>query len=218
MRGGHTTFEITGVRTLVVAGFKEPTIRAEAFDELKPDRVHCADDLVAMIDSCEPLTRHFRWLAWQHLKNHCTSEGFVDRLTKGQGVRSGAEHLILKALREDEEDGWQRWIEYSGDAALADFLAIVHDWLAAPVDWSEREHFNAIATAQEAALFYFYRLPQMIRKALGVDIVEGDCPGSSYEAAELVKDIELANQVAALLELDIVFQQKRRTGKGPSHG
>ena len=53
---------------------------------------------------------------------------------------------------------------------------------------------------------YFEDLPNAILKALGVRIVDGDMPGSSYRAAELRKGLDEANQMAELLELDLRFE------------
>ncbi|MBS0177041.1 MAG: hypothetical protein JSR64_23710 [Nitrospira sp.] len=33
--------------------------------------------------------------------------------------------------------------------------------------------------------------------ALGIVVIEGDCPGSSYYAAELHTEVEVANRIAA---------------------
>jgi hypothetical protein len=46
------------------------------------------------------------------------------------------------------------------------------------------------------------------RQALGVVIVEGEHPGSSYYAAELRNDIDSANETATELELPFRFKQE----------
>ena len=45
-----------------------------------------------------------------------------------------------------------------------------------------------------------------ILDALQIEIIEGDCPGSSYFAAELGLDIETANKVARRLKLNYRFK------------
>lgn len=47
-----------------------------------------------------------------------------------------------------------------------------------------------------------------ILKALGVVIVDGEYPGSTYSAAQLRKSVTEANDVAQLLELEIRFSQQ----------
>mgnify|MGYP000352546035 FL=1 len=59
---------------------------------------------------------------------------------------------------------------------------------------------------QAAARAYFEDLPCAILKALGVRIIDGDVPGSTYRAAELLKGIDEANEIAELLELDFRFE------------
>lgn len=106
-------------------------------------------------------------------------------------------------------DGWQTWIEYSGDQALEGFLQIVRDWLDAPIDWSEVEHFCVPWNGRQAASGYFQRLPHPLQKVLGVEIDEGGVLSMRFCAARLTKSIRAANAAAELLELDCRFAKER---------
>lgn len=61
-------------------------------------------------------------------------------------------------------------------------------------------------TGQGCALSFFDRFEY--NEALNIRIVEGDCPGSSYFAAELCTTVEEANRIAADLRLPIRFAQQ----------
>ncbi len=130
---------------------------------------------------------------------------------------SPTERLILRALRDDEDDGWQRWIAFSGDTHLEHFKSLVEDWLASDIDWAEEAYFDAGYSGQDVAKCLLEDLPMRILKALGVVIVDGEYPGSTYSAAQLRKSVGAANEVAELLELDIRFaQQAKRQGEAAS--
>jgi len=54
---------------------------------------------------------------------------------------------------------------------------------------------------------YFEGLDDKTLNALGVEIIEGEHPGSSYYAAELRQDVDYANQVAREIGLEFRFGQ-----------
>jgi hypothetical protein len=54
--------------------------------------------------------------------------------------------------------------------------------------------------------------------ALGVQIIEGEHPGSTYHAAELRQDIDYANQVARDIGLECRFVSARSIKKRPHRG
>ena len=141
-----------------------------------------------------------------YLDEHSESTPFVVKVFTQRGLRSGAQQLIQGALRRDPEEGWQQWIDFCGDACLEGFLQCVRDWLDEDIDWNESEFFDVIWNGQAAALAYFDELPYAILKALGVQITDGDTPGSSCRAAQLVKGIDEANHIARLLDLGLHFK------------
>ena len=68
--------------------------------------------------------------------------------------------------------------------------------------YEERVRFPQIAVVTE----YFENLDNETLDALGVEIIEGEYPGSSYYAAELRQDIDYANQVAREMGLGFRFR------------
>lgn len=201
-----TFYSVTAEGMIIVPDIPEPKIRADVFEQVDPRDIHVRRDLISLIKACPPLAQRFRRLSIAYLDAHSESTSFVDKVLAQRGLRSGAQQLIQGALRRDPEDGWQQWIDFSGDAALEGFLQCVRDWLDEDIDWNESEYFDVIWNGQAAALAYFDELPYAILKALGVQITDGDTPGSSYRAAELVKGLDEANQIAEILELELRFE------------
>lgn len=201
-----TFYSVTSEGVIIVPDIPEPKNRLDVFERVDTRDVHTRRELIELIESCPPLEQHFLDLSLAYLQVHAQPSSYVDNLVAQRGRRSGAQQLILRALRRNPDGGWRQWIEYSGDAALEVFLQQVRDWLDEKIDWNESDYFDAIWNGQAAALAYFEDLPNAILKALGVKIVDGDMPGSSYRAAELRKGLDEANQMAELLELDLQFE------------
>lgn len=201
----------------------EPCTRADVFGSVSLRFTQSCEDLIGEIEQCEPLVWHFRQLGQEHaleLSQRLRQVGRGSARMDGPQL-SPTERLILRALRDDgdenEGDGWQRWIEFSGDTHLEHFKSLVDDWLASDIDWAEEAYFDAGYSGQDVAKRILEDLPMRILKALGVVIVDGEHPGSTYTAAQLRKSVTEANDVAQLLELPIRFaQQAKRQGEAAS--
>ena len=109
---------------------------------------------------------------------------------------------------EDEDEGWKKWIKTEGDEGTPRFKKVIVDWLAAPIEWTEDMPDNA--TAQDSAKRFFEHEDLATLDELGVSIVEGESPGSTYYAAELNKTVEEANEIAQKLGLSYRFREKRK--------
>jgi hypothetical protein len=106
------------------------------------------------------------------------------------------------------ERDWMEWLRKAGAVALPELKAEIDNWLAEDVDWSQMEYWPSGWTGQGKALRFFEQLGREITDAIGVVIVEGDHPGSSYFAAELETDIEDANAATQNLGLPFRFRQE----------
>lgn len=87
------------------------------------------------------------------------------------------------------------------------FKKVIVDWLAAPIEWQEDMPDNA--TAVGSAKRYFENEDLATLDKLGVWIIEGEFPGSTYYAAELRKKVEEANEIAQKLGLSYRFRGAR---------
>ena len=118
-------------------------------------------------------------------------------------VRRGT-HLeqdpALDEARLDErvEEEWLEWCQQASGTDRTSIERIIDDWLSeAPDPCREWEHYCKTGDAQGAAYDHFLREDPELMDALGIVVIEGDCPGSSYYAAELHTDVEAANRIAA---------------------
>ncbi len=194
-------FDVNECDTIVDSSIGEPKIRSDVFD------VYCGEStapesLICEIEGCYPLTRHFQKLAWNERDEVRSS--LDDDESLSYLARKRLERLA-KAL-DDEDEGWAGWVLLEGNKGLPKFKGEVEDWLASPIEWSEYEWFPRYATSHGSALGFFESLPYETLEALGVVIIEGEHPGSTYFAAELRQPIEDANVAAEELELPFRFR------------
>jgi len=196
----------------------EPRIRVDVFGSVSLRLKQSGEDIIKQIEQCEPLVWHFRELgrarASELSQSHLLNEP-VSELIFGPRL-SPSERLILRALREDEEDGWLRWIEFSGDGLLEHFKSLIKHWLASDIDWAEVEYFDAGYNGQNMAKLTLQRLPRHVLKALGVVTVDVTHDGSTCRAARLQKTVVQANEVANLIGLAVRFSQHGKR-KGASN-
>jgi hypothetical protein len=174
------------------------------FQDVSPRLIHSTADLIDQVKSCQPLAWYFTELAASRLED---IEAELDDDDSGIGLMARRRLAILAvALRQDPDNGWRDWVKHEGDLGLADFKENIQDWLDEEVHWDESDWFDACWSGQSACLAFFNDLDPGVRRALGVVVVEGEHPGSSYYAAELRHDIPLANLMAQSLGLKFRFR------------
>jgi len=199
-----TFFEVAEHGTITDPGVTEPKTRSDVFQNVSPGRIRTTDQLISEIESCTPLEGHFSYLADNYL-SHIEVELEDDDSWIGLIERRRLAFLAA-ALRQDPDTGWHDWIKHEGDPGLAGFKEIIQDWLDEHVDWDEAEWFDSGWSVQDAALGFFSDLDAKVLDSLGVVIIMGEHPGSSYYAAELRGDLAQANQVAQELGLAFRFR------------
>jgi len=194
-------FEVDEFDTIVDPSIEEPKIRREVF-EIDTSSRCTVESLISDIEGCVPLTTYFQQLTADELDKIQTS-------LKGSNLSSIDRKSLTKIADAlgDQEDGWSAWIRLEGAAGLTRFKAAAQKWLDSPIEWDDYEWFPKYATSQGSAMKFFESLPTDTLAALGVVIIEGDHPGSTYYAAELKTTIEAANSAAAFLELPFRFQE-----------
>ncbi len=74
----------------------------------------------------------------------------------------------------------------------------------------EMVHYEEAENPQEAALLFFRKMPPEALDKLGIEIVEGEHPGSSYFAAELRSEIDQANRSASNSGIRVRFMPIKR--------
>ncbi len=198
-----TWFDVDETGLLTDTSVPDPRTRAEVFERIGQGEFHDADGLIELIRSCQPLANHFRRLSLEYMDDIADASEFLRNLPAQNTIRTGTQHLILRALQKDPEEGWEQWVEYSGDASLEAFRHIVHDWLGDEIDWCEHDHFDNVWNGQTAAFGYFLDMPRSTLKELGLRLSDGGRPGR--QVAELTKDLVQTNELAKRLGLPCRF-------------
>lgn len=172
---GLFDFEVEDYGTISFADFDEPRTNAEAYG----------------------------W-SLQELQDPQSLRDFSDR-NRLHCRLQGVYEVHLEGIPDDPEYGWLTWLETSPEEASGPLYAEVEQFLDESPDFcNDWEYLPDTANAQGAAYQYFLSEDQDVMERLGVVIVEGECPGSSYYAAELRMPVDEANQIAE--ELGIAYR------------
>ena len=167
-------FEVSDYQTLSYANFEQPTTRYEAYGFSDASDVD-SPMLESHYDLYDPIQALYR--------EHLLEEGPA---------------LDEAVLDERVEDEWLEWCQQASGTDRTNIHWIIDDWLSeAPDPCQEWESYYKTGDAQGAAYDHFLREDPELMDALGIVVIEGDCPGSSYYAAELHTDVEEANRIAA---------------------
>jgi hypothetical protein len=113
----------------------------------------------------------------------------------------------LEALPEEPWEGAADWLlGLASKEFEARVVPVIEKWFGEAPDWSsEFDYLPESATAQGAALEFFRGMADEDLEILGIDVVEGDHPGSTYYAAELRYDIDAANRAAEVAGILVRF-------------
>jgi hypothetical protein len=171
-------FEVDDYGTLSYANFEEPRTRFDAYG----------------IDDASELD------AWDIARNPNLAQEAQWHYQALLEERVGDEDNDLSAeeIAELAESGWEDWLENCIPEERTELDRALNECLADSPDWSgyEGELLYTGATAQGGAYQYFLQRDIEDLDALGVVIIEGEHPGSSYYAAELRIPVEEANAIA----------------------
>jgi hypothetical protein len=193
-------FTVDEYHTIDEPGQVEPRIRADVYD-IAVARITTIDRLIMEVDQHDELRGHFVGLATDAMNEVQDQLDGDDPLTVAQRRRLKK----LEKVLEDPDEGWQDWLRIEGATRLGHFKREIETWLAENVDWSQFEFWPAGWSGQGRAKSFFEDMDGDTLDALGVEIVEGEHPGSTYYAAELRNEIDDANATAAKLELPFRF-------------
>ncbi len=202
-----TIFEVCDGGTLRMADHAEAETRAEFYEYVAAFWSRSPKELAAAMNQCQPLA----WAVHQIYSE--VRDGLVADLEDAQAA-GGESELRLATLRarletmpEEPEEGASEWVL---NLTRAEFESTVvpeiEKWFGEPPDWSfEDDYLPESGTAQGAALAFFRDMDADDLETLGVDIVEGEHPGSTYYAAELCVDIDEANRAAEAAGIPVRF-------------
>ena len=180
-----TDFTVQDSGALSMDGITAPETRAEAYD-LSPDFLRDADGLLSAAEDCPPL----RW--------------YLD--LKFEDAKETAQTSDPAASSKEAEPELEDWLASLPEPQLAALIEEVREWLLEEPDWGqEDDYIPSTHQPQGAALEFFQDWSAEDLKAVGIVIVEGEYPGSTYYAAELRKAPYSANVIAWQRKLPVWF-------------
>jgi hypothetical protein len=183
-----TWFEVNDSGTIRYANFAESSKRSDYYYVYEND-LSTPAQLISETDKCQPLAWHIGDLYSAYREDTAHPER-------------------LLTLPEEPEDGWKDWVLKMDEQAFDRLTDSIMAWFDAEPDWTyEEDYIPDRATAQGAALAYFNDERELCQQ-LGIKIVDGEYPGSSYYAAELRGTVEAANAAAESAGLAIRFRRE----------
>ena len=119
-------------------------------------------------------------------------------------------NLIEEAMADDEaadpEGDWQTWLAQADSNTVDDLISETNDWLDGEPDERDWEKANHRGYSGRGAALSYFRDCFEDNDLLDIVIVEGDCPGSSYFAAELRMSLPEANALVEEHGIPIRFE------------
>ncbi|MFG6468397.1 hypothetical protein [Roseateles sp. BYS87W] len=197
-----TEFAVDSYGTLWVPGVPEVEYRHQAFELVVRDGMTGAQ-IASLVEECPPLA--------EDLNDACLRA--LEDLAEAEQEPGRAQHRSLKRRisRAPASEAWRAWIDFlAAQKRLPELVEFIQAWLAQPLAVADYEHVSPYNGPQGEACRFFDTLPHKALTALGVRLVEGDHPGSSYFAAELTVGLDDANARVAKLGWPIRFVESSR--------
>ena len=203
-----TEFEVGSSGTLTVADFREPQTRSDFYESVSDSWVESPAHLANAMGECKPLAWAVHAI-YTELRDEIQAD--LDGIAHSSGIskkRALALKARIKTMPEEPEDNAEDWLlTLTSSEFEARVVAEIEKWFDSPPNWNwEDDYLPRNGTAQGAALEFFLSMDGDILDMLGVEIVEGEHPGSSYYAAELTGDIDSANKAAADAGIQVRFK------------
>lgn len=200
----YNTFIVTDSGTLSLDGYKSPETREEAYNISSNDFL-TASGLAFVADMHQPVLWKLQDLFYDWRKNEI--------------VKLSAKNSDQKSLRNfeimwdedylDDVTNVEYWLESLSKDQFASISDNMHQWGLEDPSGDDDEYIDEPMSGQDMAYQMFsdgcYSDESEI---LGIEIVEGDHPGSSYIAAVLSIPIIEANKKANELGLDLRFKNQ----------
>jgi hypothetical protein len=192
-------FEVNEYGTIAEPDAAEPKVRSDVYD-INTAWISTPGQLVDTVEEYPELLSHFVALAANELED---AQMRLERKDLPALDRKAAAQIVK--LIGDPDSDWATWIRAGGGKDLPGFLHRIDEWLASPVQWRAMEWWPSGWSGEGRAMSFFRSMDDETLDALGVVIVEGEHPGSSYYAAELQQPVDETNAMAKALGLPFRF-------------
>jgi len=202
-----TIFEVGAHGLLRVADFVDATTRKGFYEDDLFGALSSPTALLEAVEACPPLE------PMVHILYSEARDRLLEEVTQAQEAGTVDEDELeelterLDAMPDEPADGLEQWL---GDLWGTDFKELVAPrvkaWMDSPPDWDDEAfHLLDRGTGQAVAYGFFRDMDTDAVDLLGVKVIEGDRPGSTYYAAELHSDIEAANAAAVANRIAVRF-------------
>ncbi len=202
-----TEFEVDDDGVLSIAKFIEPENRAGYYEYVASFWSSSPEYLAEAMDECQPLA----WAVYE-IYTSCRSE--IDSELASTSAMHGEKTHRFTALKQrlnsmpaESEHGAKNWLLSLTNNEFENLVVPeIEIWFSNSPNWNfEDDYLPKTGTAHGSALEFFRQMSSDELDALDISIVEGDRPGSSYEAAELSGDVANANRVALARKIHVRF-------------
>ena len=195
--------------TLALADFEAPTNRSQFYEHIVDGWSGSPQDLYDAMDQCQPLLWEVNSLYEEY---RAQVEDSLEQARSRKDFNQSRIAALAKRLGhlpEEPYDGAGDWLLSLTDVEFEEqVVPIVEKWLDSEPEWiNESDYLPASSSAQELALQHFQSMDHKLLSVLGVVIVEGEHPGSTYYAAELQIGTDEANERARQLNVPLRFKR-----------
>lgn len=204
-----TEFDVNSSGSISLSNFPEFETRSDFYDSISGSWHQSPVDLAEAMDECPPLAWAVHSI-YSEIREEIQSS--LDAISKQSGVlakRTNALKARLKGMPEEPEQGVESWLLSLTNSEFEDLVVPeIEKWFNSPPNWNwEDDYLPKNSTSQGAALEFFQRMDEDDLDAIGVVIVEGEHPGSTYYAAELEVELDIANKAAAEAGIPVRFNR-----------
>jgi hypothetical protein len=204
-----TEFDVNSSGSISLSNFPEFETRSDFYDSISGSWHQSPVDLAEAMDECPPLAWAVHSI-YSEIREEIQSS--LDAISKQSGVlakRTNALKARLKGMPEEPEQGVESWLLSLTNSEFEDLVVPeIEKWFNSPPNWNwEDDYLPKNSTSQGAALEFFQRMDDDELDAISVVIVEGEHPGSTYYAAELEVELDIANKAAAQAGIPVRFNR-----------
>ncbi|MDB9704050.1 hypothetical protein OAA86_08160 [Rhodospirillales bacterium] len=193
----HTIFIVRSSRTIDSTEYIAPTTREDAFDFGSYD-LQDAESLVERANDVHPVM-------WELLRQY--EECHLKKLENFKSDE-GKEAYEEEWPKYADEEIAEKWVLQLSEQEFKVLRSQMEKWAESEPDRSsdETDYFVVPSSGQDYAYKFFQdHTEHEVLDELGIDIVEGEYPGSTYYAAELSIPVEEANDKAEKAGIPIRF-------------
>jgi hypothetical protein len=195
--GDISTFLVRDGGVIDITTDIAPTTRGEAFD-FGDYELQSADALIDRANEIQPIM-------WELQRQY---ESFRNKKLDEFSEEGDADAYAKEWPEYADEEMTGDWVLQLSIKEFKELCSQMEKWAETEPDWinEEADYFVVSASGQDYAFTFFRDYDdQEALNELGVEVVEGDRPGSTYFAAELSIPVEEANTKAEKAGIPIRF-------------